>query len=143
MAFDATAFERRRSAFEGAGRATCPCCGYPTIPMRGACEICPLCAWEDDGQDDLARRPPGAAAVGPEEVAFGPNHDYSLAEARANFARNLTSYRPQDRDFESERATAAIKREIVKAYERAVDGITDLERADEDAQYFFARMYGV
>lgn len=143
MAFDAVAFDRRRRTFEDAGRATCPCCGYPTIPVRGACEICPLCAWEDDGQDDPERRPAGASEAAPDAVVFGPNHDYSLSEARANFARNLTSFRPQDRDFEHERATAAIKREIVKAYERAVDGITDLERADEDAQYFLAQMYGV
>lgn len=142
-AFDAASFERRRRTFEDAGRVTCPCCGYSTIAERGVYEICSLCAWEDDGQDDAAHRPEGAPAIDPGVVAGGPNHDYSLAEARENFTLNLTSYRPSDIDFERERGATAIKREIVKAYERAVSGLTDVDRAEEDARYFFARMYGI
>jgi hypothetical protein len=142
MTFDPEAFARRRGTFEDAGRVTCPCCGYPTIALRDAFEICSLCAWEDDGQDD-----PGqlgtAAKHAPGVVTHGPNHDYSLTEARENFAVNLTAYRPADRDFESERATTAIKGDIVASYERAVDGLTDVERAEEDARYFFARLYGM
>ena len=57
-------------------RYPCPCCGYPTLAERGGNEICALCDWEDDGQDD-----PHAA-----EVWGGPNADYSLARSRANFA---------------------------------------------------------
>lgn len=143
MTFDLGVFERRRRTFADAGRVTCPCCGYPTIAERGAYEICSLCAWEDDGQDDAAYRPAGGDGADPETVANGPNHDYSLAEARANFANNLTSYRPSDIDFERERGATPVKREIVKAYERAVDGLTDVERAEEDARYFFAKMYGI
>ncbi len=131
MTFDLERLARRRRVFEDAGRATCPCCGYPTIAERGAFEICSLCAWEDDGEP-----------ADPETVTNGPNHDYSLAEARANFARDLTSFRPADIDFERDHGTTPIKREIVKAYERAVDGLTDVERAEDDARYFFARMYG-
>lgn len=143
MSFDSAVFERRRRTFEDAGRPTCPCCGYPTIAERGAFEICSLCAWEDDGQDDAAHRPPGGDAVDPDTVAHGPNHDYSLAEARRNFAINLTAFRPSDIDFERERGALPIKRDIVKAYERAVDGITGVERAEDDARYLFARMYGI
>ena len=33
-------------------RTACPCCGYPTLSERGRYEICGLCFWEDDGQDD-------------------------------------------------------------------------------------------
>ncbi|MEA3320951.1 MAG: CPCC family cysteine-rich protein [Bacillota bacterium] len=33
-------------------RETCPCCGYPPLEERGNFEICILCNWEDDGQDD-------------------------------------------------------------------------------------------
>jgi hypothetical protein len=142
VTFDPDAFERRRRCFEDSGRATCPSCGYPTIAERGAYEICSLCAWEDDGQDDPAHRPLGSDGAAPEAVANGPNHDYSLGEARANFARNLTSYRPSDIDFERERGATPVKREIVNAYNRAVDGLTDIERAEDDARYFFARMYG-
>jgi hypothetical protein len=133
VSFNPERFERRRRTFEDAGRATCPCCGYPTIVERAAYEICSLCAWEDDGQDD-----PDA-----ETVVHGPNHDYSLAEARANFTTNLTSYRPADIDFERERGATPIKREIVKAYDRAVDGLINVERAEDDARYLFARMYGI
>lgn len=139
--FDAEAFERRRQVFEAAGRPTCPCCGYPTIPERGGCEICSLCAWEDDGQDDAAHRP-ADEFPGPEVVVGGPNHDYSLSEARENFVANLTAFRPSDIDFERERSATALKREIVAAYERAVNGVVDVERADDDARACFVRMYG-
>jgi hypothetical protein len=53
----------------------CPCCGYKTLSHRAGFEICPVCYWEDDGQDD------DDAA----EVRGGPNAGLSLVEARANF----------------------------------------------------------
>lgn len=34
-------------------RFTCPCCGYPTLDEKDSYDICLLCDWEDDGQDDL------------------------------------------------------------------------------------------
>ncbi|MFC0437354.1 CPCC family cysteine-rich protein [Kutzneria buriramensis] len=58
------------------GPYACPCCGYLTLDVRGGYEICPVCFWEDDGQDDHD------AAV----VRGGPNKDLSLAQARTNFA---------------------------------------------------------
>ena len=30
----------------------CPCCGFKTLYGRGHDEICPVCFWEDDGQDE-------------------------------------------------------------------------------------------
>jgi hypothetical protein len=60
----------------GGGPYACPCCGYLTLDARGQFQICPVCFWEDDGQDDHD------AAV----VRGGPNHDLSLARARTNFA---------------------------------------------------------
>jgi hypothetical protein len=27
----------------------CPCCGYKTLPVRGAYDVCPVCCWEDEG----------------------------------------------------------------------------------------------
>jgi hypothetical protein len=53
----------------------CPCCGFRTLPKRGDDEICQVCFWHDDGQDD-----PHA-----DEVWGGPNKDLSLTQARANF----------------------------------------------------------
>ena len=60
----------------------CPCCGLPTLDARGRFELCPVCWWEDDGQDD-----PHA-----DEVWGGPNKDYSLSHARANYLDHFDMY---------------------------------------------------
>ena len=113
-------------------RSTCPCCGYPTINGRGAFDICSLCGWEDDGQDDAERTVSGKPR--PDAVAGGPNLDYSLREARENFAEYVTMYRPTDRDFERERAQTNVKRRIAAAYDRAVDGESTFAEADAEAR---------
>jgi hypothetical protein len=59
------------------GPYRCPCCHYLTLRARSRFEICPVCSWEDDGQDD-----PHA-----EEVWYGPNKSLSLTDARLNFIR--------------------------------------------------------
>ena len=56
-------------------RFRCPCCGYRTLDERGGFEICAVCFWEDDGQDDQD------AGI----VRGGPNGALSLTLARANF----------------------------------------------------------
>lgn len=33
----------------------CLCCGYQTIAERGNYEICPICFWEDDGNNDTQK----------------------------------------------------------------------------------------
>lgn len=53
----------------------CPCCGYKTLSARGDFEICKVCFWEDDGQDDKDA----------DKVRGGPNGSLSLTSARANF----------------------------------------------------------
>ena len=55
----------------------CPCCGFKTLFGRGQDEICPVCFWEDDGQDDHDAS----------EVRGGPNGTLSLTEARTNFRK--------------------------------------------------------
>jgi hypothetical protein len=55
----------------------CPCCGFRTLPERGGYDICPVCFWEDDGQDDHDA----------DIVRGGPNYSLSLACARLNFKR--------------------------------------------------------
>ncbi|CDR07482.1 hypothetical protein GCM10022420_004250 [Streptomyces iranensis] len=57
------------------GPYSCPCCGFVTLDERGNYEICPVCFWEDDGQDDHDA----------DEVRGGPNRGLSLTEARRNF----------------------------------------------------------
>ncbi len=55
----------------------CPCCAFKTLYGRGHDEICPVCFWQDDGQDDHDAG----------EVRGGPNGKLSLTEARANFRK--------------------------------------------------------
>jgi hypothetical protein len=55
----------------------CPCCGYRTLYERGGYDICQVCFWEDDGQDNHDA----------DEVRGGPNHTLSLSEARRNFLK--------------------------------------------------------
>lgn len=55
----------------------CPCCRCFTLGEPAGYSICPVCFWEDDGQND-----PYA-----DEVWGGPNSDLSLTAARENFAR--------------------------------------------------------
>ncbi len=72
----------------------CPCCSFPTLSERGGHEICPLCSWEDDGQETPHEN----------EVWGGPNSNYSLKEARENFEAYYTMYRPSDKEkFETTR----------------------------------------
>lgn len=54
----------------------CPCCKFKTLRGRGQYEICPVCFWNDDGQDE------GEA----HEVWGGPNRKLSLRQAQTNFA---------------------------------------------------------
>lgn len=69
----------------------CPCCGSKTLDERHAWEICPVCFWEDDGQDDHDA----------DMVRGGPNGRLSLTQARQNYQqygaceyRHVTNVRP-------------------------------------------------
>lgn len=59
------------------GPYRCPCCRSVTLAERGGFEICPVCFWEDDGQDDADA----------DIVRGGPNGSLSLTQARENHAR--------------------------------------------------------
>ena len=67
--------QRNVAAPSQGGPYTCPCCGHPTLPERGAYDICPECGWEDDGQDDHD------SSV----VRGGPNGELSLDAARVRY----------------------------------------------------------
>ncbi|HTB95715.1 MAG TPA: CPCC family cysteine-rich protein [Terracidiphilus sp.] len=55
----------------------CPCCGYRTLETPAAMGLCPICWWEDDGQDDDDAS----------EVRLTVNGHLSLSEARDWFVR--------------------------------------------------------
>jgi hypothetical protein len=92
-------------------RFLCPCCFMPTLDERGEFDICLICFWEDDGQDtDDA-----------EIVRGGPNRDYSLKEARENFEKYHTMYRPSDKyAFEHENRAMPLKKRMYQALTKAI-----------------------
>ena len=54
----------------------CPCRGFKTLPKRQWNDVCPVCDWEDDGQDDH------------NDGKHNPwNHMITLRNARRNFVR--------------------------------------------------------
>ena len=59
------------------GPFRCPCCGSLTLDERGGYDICPVCFWEDDGQDDHDA----------DVVRGGPNGKLSLTQARDNYRK--------------------------------------------------------
>jgi hypothetical protein len=54
-------------------REQCPCCDYISLPERNNYLICPICFWEDDGQD-----------IDQIDDESGPNH-ITLRQGRLNF----------------------------------------------------------
>ncbi len=76
----------------------CPCCGYDTVLERCRYEICPICGWEDDGQDNQDA----------DEVLGGPNSDLSLSQARKNFLLHGI-FDPRRKDLTSQ-STKGVKR---------------------------------
>ena len=56
-------------------RYRCPCCGYKTLETPGALQLCPICWWEDDGQEDEDAS----------EVRLTVNGQLSLNQARTNY----------------------------------------------------------
>lgn len=55
---------------------SCPCCGRKTITERNEYEICRVCWWEDNGQDNRNS-----------DIVSGPNGNISLTRARFNFIK--------------------------------------------------------
>ena len=58
---------------------TCPSCGFPTLSSRNSYEICDICNWEDDGQDDQNA----------DKVLGGPNSELSLTMSRIKIGAEL------------------------------------------------------
>jgi hypothetical protein len=67
---------------------TCPCCGYYTLPARCSWEICLICFWEDDGQDELDG----------DKIYGGPNGADSLTTYRVEFDRKSRLYKENNPD---------------------------------------------
>lgn len=70
---------------------TCPACGYLTLSERCCWEICPICFWEDDGQDDFDA----------DAVNGGPNVDSSLTSYRIKFFDEFEKFKTENNESES------------------------------------------
>jgi hypothetical protein len=66
----------------------CPCCGYRTLENRNEFEICKICWWEDDGQDNNQA----------DEIWGGPNYGVSLTQAR-HYYLTIGIYNPEQIDL--------------------------------------------
>ena len=78
-------FKNISKATEKSPTYRCPCCKFKTLCGRSAYEICPVCYWEDDGQDEHDA----------DVVRGGPNGSLSLRQAQKNFLQ----YRASDPRF--------------------------------------------
>lgn len=95
----------------------CPCCFLRTISELSSYEICPICGWEDDGQNDSNE----------ELVLGGPNKGYSLEEARKNFELLKTMYRLDDSSYPNNEKFISIKDDLIDVLLKLKDGMNSLE----------------
>lgn len=77
---------------------------------RGGFEICELCGWEDDGQDETDA----------ERVLGGPNYELSLTAAKENFRQHLEKHAPSSKHF---RAPTQREKSAKKAIMAAFDAL--------------------
>ena len=80
----------RRNNYKGLGN-TCPSCGYPTLSERCAWDICVICFWEDDGQDDCDA----------DKVYGGPNQEFSLTQYRIEWEKSLSKIKNESSEIKS------------------------------------------
>jgi hypothetical protein len=68
-------FRNLRKRIEALPTYRCPCCKFKALRGRGMDEICKVCFWHDDGQDEHDA----------EVVRGGPNRKLSLRQVQKNF----------------------------------------------------------
>jgi uncharacterized Zn finger protein (UPF0148 family) len=92
---------------------TCPACGFPTLGERSGWEICWVCFWEDDGQDEADA----------DKVWGGPNGGSSLTKYRLETANKLTELQDESRKLtEIERRAGKAVAELQSLMDSYVEG---------------------
>ena len=99
---------------------TCPGCGYPTLSERGTYEICGVCKWEDDNQEDDEA----------DKVWGGPNGELSLTENRIIIGRIIDS----EKMFTSKKINPIETIEIIKEFENRLQKIQKGMSGNENLQ---------
>lgn len=85
----------------------CPCCGFATLDARHEYDICTVCWWEDDGQDNHDAN----------VVRGGPNSNLSLSRARINFLKTGI-FQPSRTDLrDMQLATDALVQQRIFTYD--------------------------
>lgn len=97
-------------------RGICPCCGYPTLEERAACDICMLCNWED--------LPFGDSFDRFEDV--DPNGNSGLAESRRNFNKYYIMYSEKRIINRQTPKEIEAKKALISAYHECEKYKTDL-----------------
>lgn len=100
-------------------RYPCPCCGYPTLKVRGIGQVCLLCLWEDSGLDDPDDDPWNETGVEVEQGSAPPWS--SLGLARRNFELYGSVYDPGEVAPGASGDQSPIEREAKQATIEAFD----------------------
>lgn len=119
-------------------RFKCPCCGYPTLDDQGLYDICLICNWEDDGQNDSNA----------DRVLGGPNGKYSLTQARSNFKQFFIMYSPEeDKRITGEDTLEEIntKKELCKVYGKLMitNNESEIENVDTEIRNLEEKLYEI
>lgn len=110
----------------------CPICEYLTLSKRAMYEICPVCGWEDEGNERYTDS---------SQPALGPNGELSIDEARREFqtlTRSTdTSGFQKVTDLTIDTAESMIE-ELTAILNETPNGYSK-DRHDPDAETFFAQ----
>lgn len=99
----------------------CPCCGYRTLPDRGAYDLCPVCWWEDEGSEPWEYSGAnGQTVVEAQQEYLSQRLPYRLRPGKVRAPKRGEEREPDWRPFELtdellgrvERATAEWRRSL-------------------------------
>jgi Cysteine-rich CPCC len=79
----------------------CPCCGYKTLPGRGAYDLCPVCWWEDEGLEPWEfSGPNGQTLVEAQQEYLAQRLPYRLRPGKVRAPKRREERDPGWRPFE-------------------------------------------
>ena len=75
----------------------CLCCGSRTLTIPGTFELCPVCWWQDDGQDEADADVVRGAANGLLSLTVARANFRKYGAADPRFANHVRAARPSER----------------------------------------------